>query len=276
MTAARILHPRLALPFTLVPDGDTLHLVAGEDVRYSLRCEEWTNDCAHLLRRCDGRSELPSLLGELPETAHAPVLQLVERLYGERILVDGPVESIHRAQEYQPTVVGSGQLAQQLNGRSGTDRPLYVLCQDSLDYHAALQFNRQRLSAGDGPWLWVSSGPMNRVLVSPVFLPHAGPCLACLWRHFRRLSPTPHLYDGLMRHGAVGGEFAPSELSREALVLVEQIVRWKVENLRLHIAPPACYQLHVLELDTLEISLHRVLVDPTCSDCLERGFPGRA
>jgi hypothetical protein len=81
------------------------------------------------------------------------------------------------------------------------------------------------------------------------------------------------LYDSLLGHGASGGKFAASELPPEALVIVEQIVRWKCEQLRLPIAPPACYRLHVLELDTLEITLHRVLIDPTCSDCVERVFP---
>ena len=50
------------------------------------------------------------------------------------------------------------------------------------------------MQGGDAPWLWVSTGAMSRGYVSPVFLPDAGPCLGCLLRHGRLLSPAREIH----------------------------------------------------------------------------------
>src|SRR5208282_5523498 len=89
--------------------------------------------------------------------------------------------------------------------KSGSGPPLPVLCQDRLDYDEVLRFNRRCLETGT-PWLWASTGPMNRAYVSPLFLPDAGPCLNCLLLHFRRLSPVPDLYEALATHARMGRE----------------------------------------------------------------------
>src|SRR5207302_4177333 len=122
---------------------------------------------------------------------------------------------------------------------------LPVLCQDTLDYDEALDFNRRCL-AGARPWLWVSTGPLVRGLVSPVFLPDAGPCLACLLRHFRRLSPIPELYDALIDHGRRRQAFTPVPFPSWGLAILGQLAQWKVELLAQSEAIAALYQLHVL------------------------------
>jgi hypothetical protein len=152
--------------------------------------------------------------------------------------------------------------------------------------------------------MWATTGPASRGFVSPVFLPNAGPCLECLVRHFQRLSPVPLLHEALARHGELGGAFAAVPFPEEGVTILEQIVRWKLAQLRsshratdvsrsvsegvqnaastpplahaagdnsfdrLSDAPhPTVFQLHVLELDSFEVSTHRIFIDPTCPEC---------
>ena len=143
---------------------------------------------------------------------------------------------------------------------------LSVLCQDTLDPNAALEFNRRCLREAAGPWMWATTGPASRGFVSPVFLPNAGPCLECLVRHFQRLSPVPQLYEALARHGQQDGAFAAVPFPAEGLTILEQIVRWKLAQLS-GTPHPALFQLHVVELDSMEVSTHRVFLDPTCPEC---------
>jgi len=331
MSTARPLHPRLALPFTVIADGELLHLIAGEDVRYSIRAGSFAADLALLLRRCEGRDPLDVLLLELPNADRADARKLIERLYGERILIDGPVEQLSVANHYRLAVEGRGELAKRMKpskhpltrsvseGERSTDLgventgqrspsltlrvgdemqepQLSLLCQDTLDPNAVLEFNRRCLHANSGPWMWATTGPASRGFVSPVFLPNAGPCLECLVRHFQRLSPVPQLYEALARHGRQDGAFAAVSFPDEGVTILEQIVRWKVgqlgssvgwdsvptgqqlpiqptesgrsPNLRTYGTPhPAVFQLHVLELDVMEVTTHRVFVDPTCPEC---------
>ncbi len=301
MSAPRTAYPRLALPFTVIPDGESLHLIAGEDVRYSIRAKSLVPGLAEVLRRCDGRDSLDTLLLELPEADRDAARQIVERLYGERILIDGPVEQLSVANQYQPAVEGHGELADRLRkvasqltrsvsegerftdleiGNVG-DRPpsltlrvseatpnprLSIFCQDNLNPTAVLEFNRRCLRAGTGPWMWATTGPASRGFVSPIFLPNAGPCLECLVRHFQRLSPVPQLYEALARHGQQDGAFVAVPFPAEGLTILEQIVRWKLGQLS-GTPHPAVFQLHVLELDSMDVSTHRVFLDPTCPEC---------
>lgn len=269
MSASRSDYPRLALPFTILPDGERVHLVHGEDVRYTLTLGRLAERAAALLRRCTGEETTESLLTGAPPEEQAALRKLIERALGERILAAGPVEAAHRAETYTLDVQGSGPLAVRLGGDAsgGAGPSLSVFCQETLDYHALLEFNRVRIRAGDRPWLWATTGPASRGFVSPVILPRAGPCLACLWSHFRRLSPAAPLYDVLVRHGTAGGQFAPVDFPERAAEVLAHIVRWKVEQLSLARPPLSVYRLHVLEVDTMEVSMHRVLVDPTCQEC---------
>ena len=300
MSATRTAYPRLALPFTVIADGELLHLIAGEDVRYSIRAGSLASGLAVLLRRCDGRDPLDTLLLELPEADRSAARLIIERLYGERILIDGPVEQLSVANQYRLAVEGRGELADRLSGSAHTltrsvsegecftdieisgdqerspsltlrvseATAVSVLCQDTLDPNAVLEFNRRCLRAGAGPWMWATTGPASRGFVSPVFLPNAGPCLECLVRHFQRLSPVPQLYEALARHGQQDGAFAAVPFPAEGLTILEQIVCWKLGQLS-GTPHPAVFQLHVLELDSMEVSTHRVFLDPTCPECAD-------
>ena len=147
--------------------------------------------------------------------------------------------------------------------------PLSVFCQDRLDYEEALGSNRRYLDAG-APWLWASTGPMGRAYVSPLFLPDAGPCLACLLNHFRRLSPAPEFYDDLSAHAAAGRPIAPVPFPNPAAEIVRQLIVWKIDLAKESQAPAALYRLHVLEVGNLEVTSHRVFVDPECPACGNR------
>lgn len=262
--------PRLALPFTVVTEPGTVHLMAGEDFRYTLRGPELERWLPGLLAGCDGRQTLADLVQRLAEAVRQPAYLLVARLYGERVLVDGTARDAHVARRYRVCVEGDGPLAEALRGRLGAPEdaagPLPVLCQDRLDYEAALQFNA-RCRRGTQSWMWVSTGAMSRAYVSPAFLPGAGPCLACLVRHFQRLSPAPELYDALRSHARQGKAVVPVPFPAAGLGVVEQLVGWKVEQLALAAPPAALYRLHVLEAATMEVSTHRVFVDPECPAC---------
>src|SRR5262245_24500769 len=175
--------PRLALPYTILSGPDTVRLVAGEDFRYTLSgpgVEHWLPGFLAGLR---GSETLAQALARLDEPQRALALQLAARLYGERVLVDGPAQAAHVAGACRLAVEGAGPLRDELERTASAAepgaKPLPVLCQDRLDYDEALRFNR-RCRGGSAPWLWASTGAMTRGYVSPLFLPDAGPCLACL------------------------------------------------------------------------------------------------
>src|SRR2546421_638029 len=170
--------PRLALPFTILTGPDTVRLVAGEDFRYTLTApglDGWLPDC---LARLDGRTPLDEALGRLPEALREPAEQLVEQLYGERVLIDGTAP----------------------------------------DAHAPSRF---------------------------------------------RLAPAPELYDAL----AGGRSITPVPFPAAATAIVQQLLVWKAALAEEPEAPAALYRLHVLEVASLEVSSHRVLVDPECPEC---------
>ena len=294
-------YPQCALPFTVIADGELLHLIAGEDVRYSIRAGSLASSMSSLLRRCDGRTLLSTLLLEVPDADREAARKLMERLYGERILIDGPVEGLLIPNSFRLAVEGRGELADRLKTTARERRfslepeptvteaavpnpanqslwpilpasvtqsasALSVLCQDALDPGAVLQFNTRCQQAAAGPWLWATTGPASRGFVSPVFLPNAGPCLECLMRHFQWLSPAPHLYESLVKHGQNEGHFTAVPFPSEGLTILEQLVFWKLGQL--NDSPlSAVFRLHVLELDSMEVSGHRVFKDPACQGC---------
>ena len=144
--------------------------------------------------------------------------------------------------------------------------PLALLVQDRLDPEAALRFN-ERCLGGDRPWLWVSTGALARGYVSQVFLPGVGPCLGCLFEHFRRLTPTPELHDALREHARQGGAIPAVPFPTEGMGMLASIVDWKVAQLSLSEPSPALYRLHVLDATSLEVATHRVLADESCPWC---------
>ena len=261
--------PRLALPFTVLAEENTVRLVAGEDFRYTFTgpgIEEWLPP---VLEGLDGRRTLDELARGLSGERSAALLGLLERLHGERVVVEGPAAAAHEATRYCIRAEGSGRLIDGLESRHGAGEALRVLCQDRLDYEEALRFN-QRSLGGKTPWIWATYGPMSRGYVSPPFLPGAGPCLRCLVRHFQRLSPASEIYDGLIEHARRGGSVKPVSFPPEGVEILRQLVLWKASLLAEPEPPAALYRLHVLDVHAMEVSSHRVFADPECPDCLPR------
>lgn len=261
-------HPRLALPFTVLTGPNTVRLVAGEDFRYTLTGPELEGWLPDWLAGLDGRAPLEEALGRLPEARRGPAQQLVDRLYGERVLIDGTAADSHAAKHWRLAPEGSAAWAAGWppTTRDANARALPALCQDRLDYEEALRFNLRCLEAGT-PWLWGSTGPMSRAYISPLFLPDAGPCLHCLLEHFRRLSPAPELYDALAAHARTGQQVIAAPLAPPAVAVVQQLLLWKAELAQEPAAHAALYCLHVLEVASLEITSHRVFVNLECPAC---------
>jgi bacteriocin biosynthesis cyclodehydratase domain-containing protein len=258
--------PRLALPFTVLTGRDTVRLVAGEDFRYTLTGPGLDGWLPGLLAALDGRAPLEEVLARLPESRRAEARQLVERLHGERVLIDGVAADAHQPARWRLEPEGGAAWAANWRPAADGERVLPVLCQDRLDYDAALRCNRRCLERGT-PWLWASTGPMSRAYVSPLFLPKAGPCLTCLLGHFHRLSPAPELYDALIAHAQDGRPLVAVSFPPPAAEVVRQLLLWKASLAEQAEAPAALYRLHVLEVASLEVTAHRVFVDPECSEC---------
>lgn len=262
------LRPCLALPFTFLAAPDRVRLVAGEDFRYTLEGPGLDRWLPAWLPTLDGRRTAEEALAALPEEVRAAARQLVARLYGERVLIDGPAAA-HRPRRPRLLVEGSGPLRDGLAAPQGEGEAVHVLCQDRLDYDEARRFNRRMLE-GSAPWFWVTCGPLSRGYVSPPFLPGAGPCLECLLAGFRRLSPAPELYAELAEHAAQGRPLAPAPFPAPATAVLLDLLRWKVELLAEGAPPAALYRLHVLEVAELEVTAHRVFADPECPACRGR------
>lgn len=264
--------PRLALPFTVLTGPDRVRLIAGEDFRYTLEGAGLETWLPALLARMDGTFSLAELTGALAGERRTAFLEVIDQLYGERVLVDGAAAQAHPARPFRLAIEGEGPLTSLLESGPPVEAggpALAVLCQDRLDPGGALEFNREQL-AGDAPWLWATTGPMKRGYVSPPFLPDAGPCLACLMGHFERLSPVPELYGELAEHAARGGAMPALPFPGEALAVMASLVRWKAASLAVAAPAAALYDLHVLEVDTMEVSTHRVFRDPECTACRRR------
>src|SRR5947209_6388355 len=93
--------PRWAYPFTVLTQPDTVRLVAGEDYRYTLTGPGLDAWLPNVLGRFTGQVPLEQLLLSLPEDRRAALRPLVERLYGERALVDGPAADAHAARQWR-------------------------------------------------------------------------------------------------------------------------------------------------------------------------------
>jgi hypothetical protein len=248
-----------------------VRLVAGEDFRYTLSSpglETWLPGWLPLL---DGQRTLEEALARLPASVQESARALVARLAGERVLVEGPPAAAPAPRRYRIVVEGTDPLGGLLQADPGDPAlpGLPVLVQDRLDVDEALRFN-ERCLAGDGPFLWLTTGPLARGYVSPVFLPDAGPCLACLLGHFRRLSPFPELQDELIEHVRGGGSLVPAPFPDHAQILLVQLARGKLDWLSLAEPPAALFRLHVLELDDLEVRSYPAFIDPDCPVCRGR------
>jgi len=250
--------PRLALPFTVLPSAGVVRLVAGEDFRYTLAGEGIERWLPRLLEHLDGRRALDEALSALGEPERTAARGIVDRLIGERVLVDATAADAHPSATFRVAGEGSGPLVDGLSAPGSAAPAVRVLCQDRLDYDEALRFNRRCLD-GSEPWMWATTGPMARGYVSPVFLPASGPCLGCLIRHFRRRSPAVEIYDALEQHPR---EIRPVPFPAEGEAMLRSLILRKAAMLADPTAPVAPYRLHVLECATLEVTSHRVFLDP--------------
>ncbi|HZV00875.1 MAG TPA: TOMM precursor leader peptide-binding protein [Planctomycetota bacterium] len=265
MTDLRRRRLRLALPFTVVAEEGHVLLVAGEDHRYALRgagIEQWL---PALLERIDGKRTVGEAVEPLASAARA--LETLERLLGERVLVESSAEAARTPRRARLVLEGQGPIRDALERENASgDAEVLVFCQDRLDPAAALAWNG-RLRAGESPGIWVTCGPGSRGYVSPLFLPDTGPCLACLQATFERLSPAPEVWRALERHGRDGGRFEPASFPSRGVRILAELVLWKLDLLADPDPPSALYRLHVVETATLETSSHRVFRDPGCSAC---------
>jgi len=262
---------RFAFPFAILTKPDTVRLVAGEEFRYTLRSPSLDQWLPRFLSSFEHEAEWRPLLKQLPCERQQQALEIIIRLYGERVLLQGNGDHSHMPSPLRWVVEGSGKLSERLRGAtpavSTNAVDLAVLCQDTLDYAAALDFNRRCRRSDAAGWLWISCGPMGRGFVSSLFRPHGGPCLACLIRNFQRLSPAPEIYEHLIEHSCAGKEIPPVPFPAAALDLLAALARWKIESSAQSEPSAGVYRLHVLETNTMECTTHRVFRDPHCPDC---------
>ena len=279
--------PCLAWPFTIATQAsdtasdDAVWLIAGEDMRYTLRGKGTAQWLPGLLERCDGSRTVAEILSDVPGDSRDQAGQLIEQLYGERVLIESGALAAHTrtpgqgpsdlAGDIAIEVTGSGELADRVRAvmaRDASDSAMHVriLVQDRLDYAAALDCNEHCLEQAV-PWMWLTTGPMARAYASPLFLPDAGPCLACLLYAFERLSPVPAIYQVLVSHVRSGGEVAAVPFPGPGQVILAELARWKICLIGQEPAPAPLYDLHVIDAESLEIARHIVLADPECPVC---------
>lgn len=262
--------PRLALPFTVLASDGVVSLSSGEDFRYTFKSAGLDSWLPALLAKMNGRASCEELLETLDERQRADARELIARLYSERIVVDGTALDAHTARHFHPVLEGSGQLLEALakDTPAGKDS-VPILCQDRLDYDELLRFNRRCLS-GNSPWMWATYGPASRAYISPLILPGAGPCLECLLAHFKRLSPAPEFYDRLIAHARGKRPIEPVSFPAPGVEILKQLVLWKLSVAAEGQPPAALYRLHVLEVESMETTSHRVFIDPECPACSRR------
>lgn len=262
---SQISRPRLALPTSIIPDGRFLHLVCGMELKVSLELGEQVPHLARMLEKCDGSLTLEELVQDLG--AHRPHgLSLIEQLLGDRLLVDDLQPGSNRRKLHGISVEGTGPLALGLANLDHQGESVRILVQDHLDLPAARAFNRRQLKL-EQPYLWVTTGLADVGLVSPIFFPDSGPCLECFLHQYQKISIPSGIQEILNRQNEKTLTLGESEFPGEGLVMLQQLVRWKVRRLGLNLSGSNVFRLHVLDKTSLEISTHRIYKDPFCSEC---------
>ncbi|MFO0564750.1 MAG: TOMM precursor leader peptide-binding protein [Polyangiaceae bacterium] len=261
---------RFALPFSVLPGPGSVLLVFGEDVRFLLEAPELDTWLPALLASLDGRRRLRELVEALPAERREEGKALIVRLLGERVLTEAePIIELCRRPRL--AISGEGRLAEALRERAPAPASegaptVRVLCQGDLDYARLVRFNAESL-AGEDPFLWVSTGPVARGFVGPLCLPDAGPCLECLLGAFRRLSPTPEVYGALLEAEPGRALPAETEFPEHGRALLVELALRKLELALEPLTSSTVHLLHVFECSTLEVSSHRVALDPECGAC---------
>lgn len=263
---------KFAFPFTIISKQNTVKLVAGEDYRYTLTGVNLDSWLPSLLAKIDGNNSTKEILENLDETLKQQALAILERLYGERVLIENFLLKTNPKEDYKLKIFGSGKVFELLQNvaekesSESSQKIIKILCQDRLDYQQILTFNQQRL-AENSLFLWVSYGAMTRGFVSPIFFPNTGACLACLITQFKRLSPAPEIYQDLIEHTQDLKNINAVNFSDYGVKMLEQLVLWKLSLLQQAELPASIYRLHVLETSSLEISSHQVFIAPDCPEC---------
>jgi bacteriocin biosynthesis cyclodehydratase domain-containing protein len=262
---------RFAFPFTILTKPDMVRLVAGEDFRYTLRApalEQWLPPWLGSFER---EIEWRTALDALSPDRRPEALEIIRRLYGERVLQEATGGHSNAHPSLNWAVEGSGKLSERLRLAmptvSGDAAAAAAFCQNNLDYAAALDFNRRCRQSSKFAWLWISSGPMGRGYVSPIFRADGGPCLRCLIRNFERLSPAPEIYQHLIEHAQAGGKIPAVPFPDPAIDLLTTLARWKMESAAQLDPPRGVYRLQVVEIDSMAVTTHAVFRDPHCPDC---------
>jgi hypothetical protein len=262
--------PKLALPFTILTEKNKVRLIAGEDFRYTFTAPDIDSWAPQILNKLNGKTQVKDLLTEFTQSQQNNIIDLITRLYGERILVDGLTDIPLSQKPYSLKLFGKGLILEKLKENSvESQNQILVLCQEDLNYYELLEFNKMALKKSK-PWIWVSYGAMTRGFVSPIFLPQAGSCLACLLDQFQKLSPMPELYQELINYGKENKEFIGVSFPNEGLEILKSLVLWKLALLNKEASQVPIYRLHVLEIESLEVSSHRVFANPECIYCDER------
>ncbi|MFY9227376.1 MAG: hypothetical protein WAQ98_32190 [Blastocatellia bacterium] len=263
---------KFAFPFTIISKQNTVKLVAGEDYRYTLTGANLDSWLPSLLVKIDGNTSTKEILENFDEPLKQQALAILERLYGERVLIENFLLKTNLIENYKLKIFGSGKVFELLQNvaekesSKSSQKTVKILCQDRLDYQQILNFNQQRL-AENSLFLWVSYGAMTRGFVSPIFFPNIGACLACLITQFKRLSPAPEIYQDLIEHTQDLKNINAVSFPDYGVNMLEQLVLWKLSLLQQAELPASIYRLHVLEISSLEISSHQVFIAPDCPEC---------
>jgi hypothetical protein len=75
------------------------------------------------------------------------------------------------------------------------------------------------------------------------------------------------LYTDLIDHARQGKTIRAVPFPPHGIAILQQLLLWKIEFLQMPEPPAALFQLHVLELASLEVTAHRVFFDPECPAC---------
>src|SRR5438874_10065915 len=86
---------RFAFPFAILTKPDTVRLVAGEEFRYTLRSPSLDQWLPRFLGGFEREAEWQRLLKQLPSERQQQALEILTRLYGERVLLEANGEHPH-------------------------------------------------------------------------------------------------------------------------------------------------------------------------------------
>ena len=112
--------PLLSLPFTVLAGADLVRLVAGEDHRYTFTAPGIDQWLPGLLAGCTGGDTIESLLAGVAADGRPLAIEVLQRLFDERILCDGPAEQACSASPAVWSLAGQGRLHEMLSYCFGT------------------------------------------------------------------------------------------------------------------------------------------------------------